>query len=351
MIGSKGSLLRHLLLVAFGIAMLAAHAAAQAGGGDAPTIDSTYDGDFGMDADSTWNGLDTLNPEDFRFDSDLIGHYSHGWFPAAQRGMSLSFQSTLFYADVYDAANGIRPSSFRSTTAPFGWRNPYGSGEQKILQPNSDKESEDGYPATSYEEYIARFTYNLPMPAVLRFGAGLTVTQGLLFSNDTTRSYLGLNGAMQPLKEVGVAYLSEYLLTGSAGVTIPFYGVFVESEAATVASYYYLHLGISAAYSVSSRLTQYAQIANAKGELRYGNGADTVTLLYRSRPGDLERMRTSIDVALGWNFAIEIGTVSFELFGSYPLKSVLTDADWKQYYVGMRGAIGYQWLPERKNKH
>ncbi len=298
--------------------------------------------------DDTWNGLDTLNPEDYSFESDLIGHYSHGWFPQANTGRSLSISSTGLFSDVYDVAHGIRPRSFVPTTAPFDGHDPYDGGERTILKTNSDEEADEGYPTTSYTEYMLRYTYNLPMPAVLRASAGLRITDGILFSDDTTRSYLGLNGAPQPLKEVGVAHLKEYLLAGSIGVNIPVYGVFLESEAASIASYYYLHVGVTAAYSMSSRLTQYAQIANAKSELRYGNGVDTVTLLYRSRLEDLNKVRTSIDLAVGWNFAIEFFTFSLEAFGSYPLDQVVNDADWRQYYVGLRGSIGYQWLPESK---
>lgn len=347
MTGTTRRILRHLIILLTCVAGMTIRAAAQ---NPRSSADSAYSRlpMYTDTEDSTWNGLDTLNPEDFSFGSDLIGHYSHGWFPQAQTASSLSFASTAFFADVYDVANNVRPSSFRATTAPFSWHNPFGGGERKILQPNTDKEEEDGYPTTSYEEYMLRYTYNLPMPLILRGSAGLRVTDGMLFSNDTTREYLGLNGIPQPLKEIGVAWLKEYALTGSVGVNIPFYGVFLESEAVTIASYYYLHLGLSASYSLSSRLTQYEQIANAKNEIRYGNGADTVTLLYRTSMPDLNKLRTSIDVALGWNFAIEFGTISLEAFGSYPITPVVNDADWKQYYVGLRGSIGYQWIPEKK---
>jgi len=299
--------------------------------------------------DSTWDDLG-LDPEGFKLDEDIIGHVSAGWFPQAYSGYTLSFTGKLFYADVHDRAEGIRPRGLRTTTEPFTWRNPFDSDERDILQPNSEEEEDDGYPTTDHEEYLLTFLYNLPMPAIIRLQGGLEITEGMLFSEDTSRAYLTLGGAAQPFKEVGVAYLKQHSINGSAGLNIPVYGGFIKSEAITLASYYYLYAGYSFSYAVSSKGTQYVQIADAKENLRYGNGADTLTFINKDRFEELNRLRTAIEVGVGWNLAAEFGALGFEAFVSLPQSSVLKDVEWKQYFAGLRISVGWHWLPGKKER-
>lgn len=318
-----------------------------------PPLDSAeqarQDSLYQVEQDSLWKsiGLDPEGPDMGDLVDDFIKHYSHGWFPQAFAARSLSFTTLFPYADVFDRAHGIRSSGFVPTTAPFTHSNPYRSGEREIQQPNLNKEIEDAvYPVTNFSEYGLSFTLNLPMPAILRADATLQIADGLLFSNDTTRSYLTLAGNKGSLKEVNTLFLNQYALAGKIGVSIPFYGVFLVSEAVTIGSYYYLNVGVSGAYTVSSKATQYVQLANVKEDLRYGNGMDTLTLIDNRTLNQLDRVRTAAEVALGWNVSAEFGTFFFEAFFSRQLNSVLKDADWKQSYVGLRLGIGYQWLPE-----
>jgi|GEM_PF-678678 len=299
--------------------------------------------------DSTWDDLG-LDPDGFTFDESVFGHVSTGWFPQAYSAFTLSLAGKFLYADVFDRADGIRPRAFRPTTEPFTWHDPFAdSDERSILQPNSDEEEDDGYPVTNYDEYMLTFLYNLPMPAVLRLNGGLQITEGMLYSLDTSRSYLTLGGAAQPFREVGVAYLKQYSIAGSAGLNIPIYGGFIRTEALTFASYYYIYAGYSFAYAVSSRGTQYTQIANAKDNIRYGNGTDTVTLINKARFDELDRLQSAIELAIGWNVAAEFGAFGFEAFVSLPQKSILKDADWKQYYAGLRISLGWHWQPGGKD--
>jgi len=299
-----------------------------------------------QDADSTWDDLG-LDPEGFKFDEEIFGHVSTGWFPQPYAGFTLSYSAP--WGDLYDFADGIRPRGFRPTTSPFTWHNPFDGDEREILQPNKDEEEEDGYPATSYDDYTLTFLYNLPFPAVIRLSGALQVTEGMLFSEDNSRSYLGLSGVPQPLKEVGVVYLKQYSLAGSGGINIPIYGAFVKTEAATISSYYYLFGGYTAAYAIASSGTQYAQIANAKDAIRYGNGADTVTLIDAQRFEGLNRLRTSIDLGIGWNvMAADFASFGAELFVSVPQSSVLQDVQWKQYFIGLRLSLGWHWVPSQK---
>lgn len=318
-----------------------------------PPLDSAQqarqDSLYQAEQDSLWKsiGLDSEGPDLNDLMDDLIKHYSHGWFPQAFAARSLSFTTLFPYADVFDHANDIRSTGFVPTTAPFNHHNPYSSGEREIQEPNQNKEIEDAvYPVTNFSEYGLSFTLNLPMPAILRADASLQIADGLLFANDTTRSYLTLAGNKGSLKEVNTLFLSQYAIAGKIGVSIPFYGVFLASEALTIGSYYYLNVGVSGAYTVSSKATQYVQLANVKEDLRYGNGMDTLTLIDQRTLNQLDRVRTAAEVALGWNVSAEFGTFFFEAFLSRQLNSVLNDADWKQYYVGFRLGIGYQWLPE-----
>ncbi|MEO5929197.1 MAG: hypothetical protein ABIR47_04640 [Candidatus Kapaibacterium sp.] len=298
-----------------------------------------------QDADTTWDDLG-LDPKGFTFDDETIGHVSRGWFPQAYAGYTLMYSGP--FGDTFDAATDIRPRAFSPTTAPFSWHNPYEGDERKIYQPNKDEEEDDGYPSTSYDDYSLQFLYNLPMPAVIRLGAGLQVTEGMLFSLDNSRHYLSLGGSRQPLKEVGVAYLKQYSLAGTVGLDIPIYGAFIKTEALSLSSYYYLFGGYSFAYAISSKGTQYEQIANAKQAIRYGNGSDTATLIDKRTFDGLQRLRRSIDVGIGWNvMGVDFLALSMEGFVSIPQTSLLDDSDWKQYFVGLRISLGIHWLPKK----
>ncbi len=298
------------------------------------------------DADSTWDDYG-LNPDGFKLDEDVFGHVSTGWFPQPYSAYTLSYSGSAFFADVYDRAPGIRSRSFAATSQPFTGTDPYdGSSERKIMQPNSDEEEDDGYPTTNYDEYSLTFLYNLPFPCVLRASAGLQVTEGLLFSNDESRSYLTIGGAKQRFKEVGVVYMKQYSLMGSAGLVIPFYGGFIKNEALQMSSYYYIFGGVSGSYAVSSKATQYEQIASAKDQIRYGNGADTVTLINKRTLAGLNRGRTAIEGGIGWNLAFESIALGVEAFVSLPQTSVLDDAEWKQYFVGLRLSLGVHWVDD-----
>jgi hypothetical protein len=326
-----------IALVCVALVVAAGTARAQ----DSTATDSTW-----KDTEEAWRELESMNPNDIDY-SDVLGDYSRGWFPRAFPASSLSLFGEMFYADVFDRGAGIRSRALVPTTASYSWHDPFDGDEREILQPNSDEAEDDGYPVTDYTEYGLSYTFNLPMPAVARAGASLQVTEGMLFAQDTSRSFLALSGVKRPLKEVGVVYLKNYALTAAGGFNIPVYGVFVDAEFGTIASYYYVYLGGSASYVIASRGTQYQQIATPKSEVRYGNGADTVTLISRRRLDGLERLRTAIDVAVGWSFSAEFFAFSFEVFASLPQTTVLDDAPWKQFYFGMRTSIGYQWIPKR----
>ncbi len=344
------TLLIALLLIIGGV-LLPAPLLAQPGGdstwaNDSTwTNDSTWADDSTSDNDSAWKALG-LDPEGFKYDDDVFGHVSTGWFPQPFFSWSLTYSTDAFYSDTYDRAMNLRSSSLQPTAFPFTWCDPYeDSDERKIMKPNSDKEEDDGHPSTSYNEHMLTFILQPPIPLMLRLGAGFHWTEGLLYSNDTTRAYLSLAGVKRNFREEGVVYLKEVLLSGYAGLQIPVYGGFIDMEALRLGSYYYLFGGLGASWAFSSKATQYVQIANVKDDLRYSNGTDTVTLIDKAKLPGLNTIRTSIELGVGWNLAFDSFALGFELFGSIPQTSVLKDADWKQYVVGARFSIGYQWTP------
>src|SRR5947209_5230830 len=102
----------------------------------AQTQDSTRD-DMGLD------------PEGFKFDNDLISHYSHGWFPQTFPAHSLSIFTDFLYSDTFDQAVSIRSRAFHPTTSSFNNSNPFLSGERAIMQAGQSKEEDDGYPVSN----------------------------------------------------------------------------------------------------------------------------------------------------------------------------------------------------------
>ena len=322
--------------------------------------------------DDDWNEdwtLDSLDPDDFDFDTEQIYHLSRGWFPTPSKGASLSLSKDVFYSDVHDRTTGLRTAALKSTTEPFDWHNPYACGlfdyffdegltgglfggceERTILKVNSDEATDERYPRSSFSEWGLRFLYHLPFPAVLRAEGAYRSVQGMIFSEDTSRSYLSLEGVPRSFREITAVHHSQHVLSGAIGLQIPIYGIFFDSDFGEIGSYYYLYGGVGADYGVATKTIQYAQIADAKDQLRYHNGQDTVTVMLESNTPGINRLRTSIEGAMGWNFTAEFFVFGFEAFISVPTTSLVTDGEWKEYYAGLRFNIGYQWGTRARSK-
>jgi hypothetical protein len=329
----------------------AAAAAAQTG----ERVDTTEDDSWNED----WT-LDSLDPDDFAFDSEeQIYHLSRGWFPTPNRGSSLSLTTEFLYVDVHDRATDLRSSAIVPTTEPFTWHNPYRCGffsylidnlmggggctERTIRAVSDGEELDELYPESGFDEFGLRFVHNFRFPVMLRAEGYYRQFKGILFSEDTSRAYLSFDGAPRSFREIGVLTHTQYSVAGSIGLQIPFYGVFLDSDFGRLGSYYYVYGGVGGGYAVVSRTTQYAQIADAKDEIRYGNGQDTVTLMHTNDAEGIGRLRTSIETALGWGLTAEFFTLGFEAFLSIPTRSMLEDAEWREYAAGLRFSVGYAW--------
>jgi hypothetical protein len=133
-----------------------------------------------------------------------------------------------------------------------------------------------------------------------------------------------------------LANIPKQLLSTNAGIDIPLYGAFLESDVETISSYYYFAASASLSYILITGGTQYSQIANATDEIRYSNGSDTVNLLNEVTFNGLQHMRCAIDIGIGWQFTFHGALFGAELCASLPLTTVLNDTGWKQYFIGIR---------------
>jgi hypothetical protein len=318
--------------------------------------------------------MDNLDMERFRLsDDEFIKYYSHGWFPTPFPASALSLVGAGFGFRIDDAP-GIRPQGTVRMLNGFSSKNPFDETKQRrVLRPdrkgNRDADYESSYPEDGgpADRIGLRYSLHLPIPAILRVGATYNWGRSLLYADDRTKDYLGNDGERVNFQEVSVLQRDETSLTGMFGVTIPVYGAFLKPvEEAAVASYYYVHLGAAVDYVLTSRITQYVQIANVKEDLRYFNGLDTTRLLDGVRLPGTVQWRPNVEVAfgMGWNIGATIPRVNIggqslgggqfgleataELFGSFPTMGIFSDGAggtvWRTYIVGVRATIGYQWM-------
>ena len=125
---------------------------------------------------------------------------------------------------------------------------------------------------------------------------------------------------------------------------MPVYGIFFKSNIISVSSFYYLRGSIGASYAITTDATQYIQIADIKNQLRYSNAQDTATLSNAIRLPNLNRFRYELEFSAGWHLSFERVIFNFELYSTYPISSVINDAVWKQYIVGIRTGLGIQFF-------
>lgn len=285
--------------------------------------------------------LDSLDAENYTVESDLMGFSSSGWFPRPFPGGSLSLG--FVGGDTWDKAASIRSAAFSPTKFPMSHSNPYGNSSERRVKKRFSDEEEDDIPQTNMVEYTLNATFNMPLPCILRADAGLLIATSQLFSSDRTRSFLSDNGTPHGFHEVTSYHFVDYMLKGSIGVQVPVYGAFVQGEDIGMSSYYYVFGEYTALYSVDRLATQFAQIADAKDDLRYNNGLDTVVVHSTSDIAEMNTFRPSVVVGVGWSANAYVLCFTFEVFAGLPLRPVLRDADWKQYTGGISFTLGYQW--------
>lgn len=286
--------------------------------------------------DSLWN-LEDLNPDDFDFTEDFPMTYSKGWFP---RPLKTTFGLGLSYAggSVYDAASKIRSNSFVQTYNGFQGGYGFKSEQEQIKKQNSD-DFEDEYPAQDLWDlgFTGFFSSKYLM---LEAKANYCRSHSILSSIDDTRSFLNLAGYKQKFNEGAVVHLADHNIRLSLGLTIPIWGAFV-FESFSISSYYYIQAGIAWEYPLSSSATQYFQILDAKDDLRYGNGSDTVRVMHDVKLKSLSDVRQSFEIAIGNITDFNVIGLEYSIRYSYMLNSVLTDAVWKQHHLKLNLGIYY----------
>ncbi len=304
-----------------------------------------------FDRDSVWNLYD-LNPDTLTLSQDFKFSESHGWFPD-RFDNSYHIGINFFLGDNNDVANKIRSGSFSPTKNPFSGSIPISKDQRKITKPGdrsfysasdysgdipSDSDAE--FPRTTYWGGGFDFLMNLNLPFSLRFHTQFIVSDGLLFTEDKSKSFLN-KGKKKGFNEIGVIYLEEMYVNTGVGLQLPVYGGFMDITDHQIASYYYIFSSVNLDYAVFSEATQYMQIADAKNELRYNNMQDTLRLQSGDSFDNINRFRPRLDFGFGWNMIVSSVGMGVELFGSIPLDSVLDDVYWRQYRYGVNIYITY----------
>jgi hypothetical protein len=315
-----------------------------------------------------------IDPETFRVgDDDLFKYYSHGWFAAPFPSASVSFLTNFLGFTINDA-RGITPLGTVPVRNGFSAQNlfdrsPFNENDhRRILKENrrgkergdyeSDYPTDDG----AGNRIGLRFAVTLPIPLVLRASVTYDYRNSQLHRREDTKRYLGDDGTPQEFYEVNLLNLREKTLGGSIGVAIPIYGAFLKPvDEAAISSFYFGYIGIAADYALESRVTQYVQIADAKENLRYQNGRDTLRYLSDAALTGVRTLRPAIELAGGMTISGAANIPRFSLFGAnfggpfgaeltaeayawIPVTTVFINDVWRQATVGIRFSIGYQWL-------
>lgn len=329
----KMMLMRYVVLVMLVIASVSARAQVQ---------DSLE-----QNEDSLW--VDEIpSTEGFSLGNDFVQHHSTGWFPRVSFSRSYGLYQR-FYAGWWNEAYGIRSAGFLPTSSDFSRVDPRQDEELDFKQPNSDDDVDADSIDVGYNDYSAislYLDYSLPIGVVVRGILGYEYSSFDLYSLDTSRAFLALNGRPQPFREVSIASINNYSVFASGSVLLPVYGAVVMIDSVSIASYYYAGAGASIRYNFIREFNQYVQIADAKDRIRYGNGRDYQKLAVDAPLTTAVTYQTWIDFYLGWKLQGDIGfsgggALSFELFASLPQNSILTDASIKQYRFGLAFSMGF----------
>lgn len=289
-------------------------------------------------ADSTWL-LDTLDVKNYSIIQPEDIKYSYGWMPTIVHQF-YGIYINLGSFDTWDAARGITSKSlFSPAVGGFNSDLSLDKNERTIKKPFSLND-ETVYPATSYFTIFAGFETRMTKWAYIYGNLGYSSNCSLLSSNNYSKSYLGRNGGKVDVKEANIVYLNEKGLYYGTGLSIPFYGAYL-SAGDNMCSAYCLNLGLSGAYRVSSKATQYLQLANNKDEVRFKNGTDTLRLIDESTLANINRHRFYVEMGLSMKSVMSKAMMEFGFVYALPLTRVLDDADWKQHSIRVFISIGY----------
>ncbi|MFH1051736.1 MAG: hypothetical protein V1779_12515 [bacterium] len=303
--------------------------------------------------DSVWN-LEDLDYGELEEPKPKSIEESHGWFPKSTVGLGQFGFIPAYMGDNFDVANNIRSESFVKTTNSFSGKIFLNDDERAIKKKNSKDFYESSwlpvpilgklfesptFPVTVHGGIGFDLTYSPELPVNYYGKLVTTINSSLLFSKEPIKHYIDIHGNSKPFTEASIINLIEWSINSGLGLEIPIYGAFLKVGEMSVHSYYYLSFGPSVDFIIWSSAMQYMQIADAKKDLRYNNGQDTLELINGIALPNLNRIRVGIDVNVGWNFSAGPVGLGLELFSYIPIRSVIDDAIWKQYRFGFRYKI------------
>jgi hypothetical protein len=282
------------------------------------------------DDDATWN-LDTLDYRNLDFEADFEFKASYGWFPT----IYTSGLSYIFYfssGDIYDEAQITNSNFLAPSRLPLIADIQMDSDEKTIRKAYSKDEDEDG-PETSYGEVGLGLRLKMTTNNFFRLKLGYFWDLSLLGAVDRSKRFLNNTGNIRMLKEANLLQLDEHGIAFNAGFEIPIYGVFASTEDSDLESFYHIYGGLSGSHSFISEASQYLQIANAKDDLRYNNGRDTLNLINEQQLGNINLTKMRFEFGIGSRFLMDGSGFGFEITYSYPITSLFNDDRWLQHII------------------
>ncbi|MDX9790036.1 MAG: hypothetical protein RBT61_04345 [Candidatus Kapabacteria bacterium] len=290
--------------------------------------------------DESWS-LDTLDYGNFDIESDFLFQASWGWFPTIH-SEGVYFGPYLSGGSVFDEAHLSQSDYFGIFGKPLIAAFEANTEELKIRKAFSKDTEEEG-PVRDYLElgFAARFYF--VQHAFLRVKAAYTLTHSLLAHINDEKSFMNVHGNPKTIREANILHLREYGIHFNAGIEIPVYGVFANTENGSLESYYHLYLGLSNSLFLKSRVNQYMQILNVKDELRYSNGRDTINIVNDVRTDNLILNKYRLEIGAGMRLITDrVGGVAFELSYSYPLTGAISDDRWLQHILKITTIILFE---------
>ncbi len=279
------------------------------------------------------NNLPEYNPEDFEPDFHI--NSKTGWFPAPEISYFSYGFSFGFHLMNYETEKAISSASF---AAPFEF-----SGEdimtnnQKKIDKKNKKEQYNNYPHKISEYYsliskiaIKNFTW-------LRFDLSYHIYRGVLMHRLEDKYFFPVGeNELKKIKEVALIYNTDHGINLALGFEVPLWGGMVNRGGSLTESFYYLYGGFSSTRVISSEAKQFYQLATYNNEIRYRNGKDTIGI-GSNKLSTLNYTRNFIDLGIGATIhtnaaGFSVGSV-LQLIYSYPLTSVISDANWKQHML------------------
>lgn len=285
--------------------------------------------------DDDFSKLKELDLENLELKIENIEIYkSTGMFPADRFGnYNYSFFIDLAYN--FNIASNLRSKYLVETKYPFTGRSGLNDDERKIKKAFSFAEEEE-YPEPYFSNIGLSAEVSTGIPLILKFNFAISWANSLINSIDNSKYYINKFGELKQLKEACIYYLDETLLNLGIGFLIPIYGAYFEGLGQKTSSIYYLYTGFNYKYPLKSQSIQFYQIANAKDDIRYSNGIDTMVVYSKSYAKGINLNRYNLELGLGYDFKAMNYGLFLQIFVNYQLNSFLVDANWHQYQFGLK---------------